>query len=133
MELRLMPDSYAVSRMPAVGGIPTWAMHGDFWSIIRTPDELSLVCAEGLLPPGLQHEAGWRLLQVAGPLDFGMVGVLASLLVPLATARVSVFTLSTFDTDYLLVKAVRLDDAIAALRAAGHSIQESQGRTTVRP
>lgn len=94
------------------------------WSVTRTPDELSVVIAESAVPPEVRAEREWRALKVAGLLDFGLVGVLASLTAPLASAGVSVFVLSTFDTDYLLVRDPDLPRAVAVLRDAGFTIEE---------
>jgi hypothetical protein len=100
---------------------PKWVV-GDFLSITCTADELSIVCLQDAVPPGVQCETGWRCLRVAGALDFAAVGVLASLVVPLAEAGLSVFALSTFDTDYLLVKERDFDRACASLRQYGHRL-----------
>ncbi len=83
-----------------------------------------MVCLESMVPQGVQKEPGWRCLRVAGKLNFALVGVLASLLTPLASAGVSVLALSTFDTDWILIKENDLDRAIEALRAAGHELTE---------
>ena len=107
----------AVCRFPADAPLPAWAFHAEaeFWSLTRTPDELSLVCAEDDLPPSVdQHvERGWRAFALVGPVPFTTTGVISGLTVPLAEAGIGVFVLSTFDTDYLLVKAT------AFARAAG--------------
>jgi hypothetical protein len=87
-----------------------------------TPDELSLVVPEAFAPDGAAIEAGWRALRVAGTLDFSLTGVLASLAAPLAQAGVSIFAVSTYDTDYLLVRESGLAAALVALRGAGHTI-----------
>jgi uncharacterized protein len=89
-----------------------------------------VVCAAERVPPGVRADQGWRALAVAGPLDLSMTGVLLSLLEPLARAGVSIFAVSTYDTDHVLVRADRLDDAVAALRAAGHRVE---GRWTEAP
>lgn len=100
---------------------------GDGWggafSITRTDDELAVVCQQTQVPPGVRQEGGWRRLRVAGTMDFTQVGVPASLVDPLAQAKISVFALSTFDTDYLLVKEADLEAAMAALRRSGHRIE----------
>jgi hypothetical protein len=112
---------WAIVRLAADSPLPDWLPRsGDFASITRTRDELSIVCADGVAPAHALAERGWALLRIEGPLNPGEVGVLASFAAPLAAAGISVFTISTFDTDYLLVKAGRLEDACAALAAAGH-------------
>src|SRR5262245_54120965 len=95
---------FAIVKLPPEAAIPSWASSGSFLSITRTADELSIVSPEAAVPSGVQAERGWRCVRVAGKMDFSVVGVLASLVVPLADAGVSVFAVSTFDTDYLLVK-----------------------------
>jgi hypothetical protein len=99
--------------------IPGWA-HSSFFSVTRTRDELSIVCSEENVPEGVLCDRGWHCLQVKGPLDFEMTGILASLAVPLAEADVSIFAISTYDTDYLLVR--ELDRSITALSNAGHNV-----------
>jgi hypothetical protein len=93
------------------------------FSITRAADELSVVCPQNLVPDGVRCERGWRCLRVAGTLDFSMIGVVASLVAPLAKAGVSVFVVSTFDTDYLLMKECDLERASATLRATGHQVK----------
>jgi hypothetical protein len=88
--------------------------------VTRTPTELSIVCREDSVPAGILANRGWRAIAVAGTLDFALTGVLASLVSPLAAAGVSIFAVSTYDTDYVLVKKNTLDRAVAALSAAGH-------------
>ena len=110
-------------RLPPDAAIPAWAAGGTFSSITRTPDELSIVCEERLAPDDGKSEGGWRALQVAGPLDFALVGILAAIAAPLAEAGVSIFAVSTFDTDYVLVKESNLARAIDALRDAGHEVR----------
>ncbi len=126
--LCLLPDEMSVARLPADAAIPAWATAAPFFSITRTPDELSILCPAARVPAGVRAEAGWRCLQVAGPLDFGLVGVLAALLGPLQQAGISVFVLSTYDTDYVLVKKAQLSRTLHALRAAGHEIKEGSAK-----
>jgi hypothetical protein len=114
-----MVGLFAVCRLPAGSLIPEWAVDGGFASITRTPDELSIVCLQASAPPGIQSERGWRCFRVCGPLDFALTGILARLTAPLAAAGVPVFALSTFDTDYLLVREVDAGRATAAWRSAG--------------
>ncbi|HMF13404.1 MAG TPA: ACT domain-containing protein [Gemmataceae bacterium] len=121
LTLVILPGTYAVCRLPADAGWPNWAA-GDFVSITRTADELSVVCIEDVVPPDVRSERGWRCLRVAGTLDFGAVGVLASLTGPLADAGISLFAVSTYETDYLLLPDRDSDRACAALRRHGHQL-----------
>jgi hypothetical protein len=114
---------FAVSKLPPGSAIPAWATAGDVFSVTRTGDELSVVCRQELVPAGTQAEVGWHCLRVAGAMPFTLVGVLASLTGPVAAAGVGVFAVSTFDTDYLLVKEADFPAAVAALRRAGHSVE----------
>jgi hypothetical protein len=126
LTLIVVEGLYAVCRLDAGAALPSWA-GGRFVSISRSDDELSIVCRQEV-PDGVRCERPWRCLRVAGTLDFGLVGVLASLLVPLAAAGVSVFVTSTFDTDYLLVKDEDFERAAEALRRVGHSVYHGDGR-----
>ncbi len=146
LHLRLFQGRYTVSRLPATTPLPPLSElsaaipgveSGPLVSVTQVGHELSVVAPEELLLANLMAptvsdeaaltvrlETGWRVLEVAGPLEFSLTGVLASLVGPLARAGISVFTLSTFDTDYLLVKAATLTEARTALEAAGHRIEE---------
>jgi hypothetical protein len=93
------------------------------WSLTRTEAELSLVCAAQLAPQDAVVENGWSALVVDGPLDFGLTGILASIAGPLADAQISIFALSTYDTDYVLVKTDQADAAVRTLEAAGHTVR----------
>lgn len=119
LPLVILPDRLAVCRLPADAPFPDWARPGDILALVRTGDELSVVCTERFVPPDVRAERGWRALQVQGPLEFAMVGVLASIANPLARAGVSIFVLSTFDTDYILVKEAALERAVEALSQEG--------------
>jgi hypothetical protein len=123
LSLSLLAGEFAVCRLPPTAEVPDWALGAaPLGSVTRTAAELSVVCPADRVPAGSRSEPGWRCLAVAGPLDFAEIGILAGLAAPLAAAEVSLFALSTFDTDYLLVPAADLDRAIAALTAAGHRI-----------
>lgn len=123
MNLLPLDGLFAVAKLPREAPIPPWASSGTFFSITRTADELSVVCAEAQVPPGVQYEPGWRCVRVAGKMDFSLVGVLASLVGPLADAGISVFAVSTFDTDYLLVKEAAWKRTEKVILAAGHSVR----------
>ena len=119
--LDVLPGTLAVCRLDGNAGVPDWAS-GTITSITRTADELSIVCSQDNVPENITSEPGWRCLRVAGPLEFSMVGVIASLTGILATANISVFVVSTFDSDLVLVKQADLEAAIESLTAAGHAI-----------
>jgi putative acetyltransferase len=123
LSLLALEDSFAVSRLGSDAPVPPWATAAGFCCVTRTAEELSVVCRQEAVPEGVRSERGWRGLRVAGPLPFATVGVLAALTVPLAEAGVSVFAVSTFDTDYLLVKEAQWDQAVAALRRHGHEVR----------
>lgn len=118
-----LPGRWAVCRLHPESAVPAWAEGGAFFSATRTRDELSVVCEEAAVPDGVKAEKGWAALRVHGPIPFGTTGVLSSLTAPLAEAGISVFALSTFDTDHLLVKAESLSDTVAALRKAGVEVR----------
>jgi hypothetical protein len=126
LELSLLPGHFAISRLPAGSPIPDWATQGTFFSVTRTSDELSVVTELSFVPVGVQSQAGWRVLKVHGPFVLSEIGVLASLAAPLAEAKISLFAVSTFETDYLLLASQALPAAIAALERAGHSIHRSK-------
>ena len=122
LNLTLLPNTFAVSRFAPDAPIPDWATTAPVFSITRTEEELSIVAPESVTPDDVRAERGWRALKLEGPFDFALTGVLASVLQPLADARVSIFAISTFDTDYVLVRFESLNYAISALRAAGHRV-----------
>ena len=122
VELVVEPWLLSVCRLGADAPWPVPAAGPPVHSVTRTPDELSVVCAEGHEPTGARVEPGWRALRIVGPLAFDLVGIVASVSVPLAEAAIGVFVLSTFDTDLVLVHGVDLDAAVAALEAAGHTV-----------
>lgn len=123
VQLIRLPGAFAVLRLPP--GAPTPATsQGAFYSVTRTQEETSVVLPEEDVPPGALAETGFALLRVKGTLDFGLTGVLAGLSAPLADIGVSIFVVSTFDTDYLLLPTPDLDRALSALRGAGHFLEE---------
>jgi len=126
LELSLLPERFAISRLAADSPIPDWATRGPFFSVTRTGDELSVVTELSRVPAGVQSQPGWRVLKVHGPFVLSEVGVLAALAKPLADAKISLFAVSTFDTDYLLVASETLSAAVAALERAGHTIYRSK-------
>ncbi len=126
LTLDLVPGSFAICRWPSGESLPRWVMEGTFFSVTRTPAELSAVCDVAAVPPGVKADGPWSVLAVRGPLDLNMTGVLACLTAPLAAAGISIFAISTYDTDYLLVREDDLGRAVRALRAAGYDIAEGE-------
>lgn len=122
LKLSVLSTRLAVCRLDSASEVPGWAMADGFFSVTRTADELSVVCPEASVPEGIGREGGWRALKLEGPFEFSEVGVLASVATPLAGADISLFALSTFDTDYVLVKEEQLDLAVAALRERSHEV-----------
>ena len=123
LSIEVLETGFAICRLEADAAVPDWAQSCSFTSVTRTPEELSVVCPQDRVPVGVTCERHWRCLQVVGPLDLSLVGVLASLATALADAGVSIFAVSTYETDYLLVRDGDLVAAAEALRDAGHKIQ----------
>jgi hypothetical protein len=121
MELILLPDSLAICRLSKDAEIPAWALAGSFYAVSRTEDELSIVCPDGHPPSGTKFDSGWRALKVRGPLALDAIGILSGITAPLAEAGIPVFVISTFDTDYLLVKQQHLSRAVRLLSSV-HTI-----------
>ena len=122
LSLSLLPPKYAVCQLHPDKHIPYWALLGDFVSLTRTPEELSIVCQQDNVPENVEAERGWRCVQVQGAFDFSISGVNASLAVPLANAEISVLAIATYATDYLLIKEENVERALLVLEQAGHSI-----------
>lgn len=120
--LELDLNRFALVRLSPDAAVPSWVDSSPFRSVTRTPEELSLLCPESQVPSSIDAQRGLRCLKVRGPLDSSEVGVLESLAHPLARAGISILALSTYDTDYLLVRESDLEAAIQALSSAGHTI-----------
>ena len=120
--LSVHPELLAICRLPAESKCPEWAKSGGFWAVVHTDDELSVVCKDKVVPQEITAERNWRALKVQGKLDFSLVGVLAEFSSVLAEAGISIFVISTYDTDYLLIKESKLADAFSALQKAGHGV-----------
>jgi hypothetical protein len=125
LTISVHPAVYAICRLEADAAVPSWAAGMSFLTITRTASELSIVCDESAIPADAHAERKRRLLQIEGTLAFTLSGVLASVATPLAEAEVSIFAISTYDTDYILVADEDLDRAITALEGAGHKVQRS--------
>jgi hypothetical protein len=126
MRLRVLDGEYAVCRLVATAQTPAVPPRGTgFWSLTEVGEERSLVCLEDLAPTadeGTTVVVGWRILEVIGPLDLALTGVMAALAGPLARANVPIFPIATHDTDWILIPGAQLDAALAALRRAGHDL-----------
>lgn len=122
--LRLLPGSYAISRLEAGAPVPAWADGDGFVSISRTAAELSIIGLAGRVPGGVRSEGGWRALELVGPFPFEAVGIAVAVLHPLAAGGMGVLLVSTFDTDVLLVKEADLKRAGDLLAIAGHHLQQ---------
>lgn len=126
LTLIALPSELAIVRRSPRDPIPPWAIRGQLFCVMRTADELSIVCEAVNVPDGERVSEGWRALRVEGTLAFEMVGVLSSLATVLAEAGISIFALSTWDTDYILVRDGSVEAALAALGAAGHAVRNLQ-------
>jgi len=124
--LTILPEIFSICRLDRGSGIPDWALAGSFFSFTRSAEEVSIVSPQAQVPEGILRDTGWRCLKVEGPLDLAEVGVLASLTGPLAQEGISVFAVSTYDTDYLLVKDGSLEKAVKVLSQKGHQIHFGQ-------
>jgi hypothetical protein len=114
LKLRTLPDSYAVVRLQPGAELPDWVDKGPFRSVTRTDHEVSVVCRDPDVPAGESVDRGWTVL------DFSLSGVVASLVVPLAEADLPIFVISTFESDYVLVRSSDLGRAADILEDAGH-------------
>ena len=122
MKLHTLDELYAIVRLEPDAELPDWVRGGHFWSATRSESELSIVCCEEDVPTNASAERGWCALELAGPLDFSLTGVVAALVSPLAEAAVPIFVISTFETDYLFVRERDLERSVDALAEAGHSV-----------
>lgn len=122
LELTVLPGEFCIHRFDSSATVPPQVYDGDFFNICRTDEELSVVCADSIPLDSPRCDGGWSCIKVMGPLDFSLTGILAHLAGLLAEAGISLFAMSTFDTDYLLVKTASLASALAALEAGGCSL-----------
>jgi hypothetical protein len=123
LSLRVLPEPLSVVRLDGDAPPPDWVFAGPgVAAAVRREGELGVVCASDRVPAEAPAEHGWTALEVDGPLDFALTGILVAVAAPLAAAGVSIYALSTYDTDVVLVRTERLDDAIGALRGANHEV-----------
>lgn len=119
MEIQSVPGKYSVCRLASDAVIPEWIDRNAFYSVTKTADELSVVCRSEAIPSSVKAEHGWGIVKVVGPIKFSTTGVLASLTGPLAEEKISIFALSTYDTDYLMVKDDVMGETLAILASRG--------------
>ncbi len=121
LKFRLLPGPYAIVRLAPDVPVPDWATKGDFTSITRTADELSVVCPSANLPADVHSPHRWVCLKLEGPFPFSQTGVLLSFIDPLSRNDIPIFAVSTYDTDYVLIQEEFIW-ALDVLRAAGHEL-----------
>jgi len=124
LTMKLIKEKYGVCRINPNELIPEWAQNSDFFSITKTCDELSIVCSQDNIPNDIKCEKDWKILKIEGPLDFSLVGILASISTILAQKGISIFAISTYDTDYIFVKNKDIDNAIESLIKERYEIIE---------
>lgn len=133
LTLRLLPDTLAVCRLDHDAAMPWWATVAPFFSVTRTTEELSVICAASRVPRGTDATYDWRALQLHGRFHHDLFGLMDAISTPLASAGVSILVVATFDTHYVLVREPQLADAIAALHAGGHRVLRVQPGAPVGP
>jgi len=123
LKFRWLKDGpYAIVRFAPDAVVPDWANRGEFTSISRTVDELSIVCPVENLPPDVETDHRWICLKLEGPFPFSMTGVLLSFIEPLSSQGIPIFAISTYDTDYVLIQEEWAGAALAELQKAGHEL-----------
>ena len=128
LRFSVLQDEAGICRLQPEAAIPEWAYMGEFLSITKTAEELSIVCLSGVIPESVEKDAGWKVLKIEGILSFGLVGVLAQVSAVLVEAEVSIFAISTYNTDYILVKNRDFDAAVVVLRNDGHEVVQESSR-----
>lgn len=123
MKLTSINGTFSIIRLAASSSVPAWVYQSPLYSITKTDDEISILCESSFVHEHFdKQENHWKCLKVVGPLEFSLTGILATLTQPLAKAKISIFALSTFDTDYIFMKQDRLTEAIRILKQEGHEI-----------
>lgn len=122
LTLKLLKDKYSVCRLNKNDEIPKWIFDEEFFSITRTEDELSIVCLQDKIKKDIKCEKNWRVLKIEGPLDFSLIGILSKISTLMANNDISIFAISTYDTDYILIKEESINRAIEVLEKSNYSI-----------
>jgi len=125
LDLVILKKKFAICQLSPKDSIPDPSKLGDFWSITKTEDEISIIVSEKIILQGnCKTEKGWRAIKIIGPLYFSLTGIIATLSTVLAKAGISIFAFSTYNTDYVLVKEKNLEQSKAVLEKSGHNIIE---------
>lgn len=122
LNMKLLDGKYGVCRLSTNEAVPAWGFKGEFFSITKTEDELSIVCLEENISEEIRCEKGWRILKVEGPLDFSLVGILSKISGLMAKNDISIFAISTYDTDYILIKDENIKMAIGVLNKDDYNV-----------
>jgi len=122
LALQVLRGTYTIYRLSPATSLPTEVLKSSFLSVTKTEEELSIVCDSSLMLDAETSESGWSCIKVLGPLDFALTGILARLSGILAEADISIFAVSTYDTDYILVKADKLSETVARLSDSGYTV-----------
>jgi hypothetical protein len=122
--ISVLKDDFAVCRLSAFEPLPDWVFKNPFSSITKTPEEYSVVCPQEVIPEEVKfaREGEWKCLKIQGPLDFSEFGIISNLTSILAAAEISVFVLSTYETDFILVKRMNIEKAAKVLSDSGHKV-----------
>lgn len=122
LNLKLLKGEYSVCRFDKNDEIPKWIFNEEFFSITKTEDELSIVCLQDNIKENIKCEKGWKVLKIEGPLDFSLIGILSRISTLMANNDISIFAISTYDTDYILIKEESINKAIKVLEDSNYNI-----------
>jgi hypothetical protein len=120
--LSTLDGFFAICKLNPQTKIPNWALKGEFYSITRTSEELSILCPQKIIPDEITSVGRWRGLKIEGPFQFTEIGILNSITAPLASVKISLLSISTFDTDYVFIQDDQFEDALLILAANGHEV-----------
>ncbi len=126
LRLRVLPEVYAICSFPPDAAFPDWPYNPNILSVTKTPQETTLVCEESHVPGDCKKSENFKCIKVEGRFDLDAVGVLASIAGPLAQNKISLYVISTFDTDYVLIHAENVDKAVSCLEKFGHTFINSK-------
>jgi uncharacterized protein len=124
IDFTLLKGDYSIYRLKKDSAIPSWVSESDFCSVTRTKEELSIICKDAGIKADIdiRTDRSWRILKINGPLDLSLIGIIADISNLLKDNKIPVFTISTYDTDYILIKFQYLSETISVLRNAGYKI-----------